>query len=286
MNRNRSSRAFTLVELLVIVAIIAALASLALPALSTAKFTDKTASCINNKKQWCAVVNMYAGDDAKGRLPRYDFSYGAGGMYAPDGPTNMLSGLAAFGLTVPMCFDPFRPGEIDVLVKFLGHYPGSSIQELTRYMSRQYNECRLRDNWWIPRKQGASPDPTGVFPRDYSTVSLLATPTWTKGTPAAIYGWPTAVSSKGVSHVPFISCLAASAVGLSIDGWADSPTGMASPTDATAICPSTAHFEGVRIKGVNAAYVDGHVETHNKDKMLCGYLPAGAGSSSGPYWYY
>jgi prepilin-type processing-associated H-X9-DG protein len=46
------------------------------------------------------------------------------------------------------------------------------------------------------------------------------------------------------------------------------------------ISPNTAHFFGGGLKGVNAAYADGHVETHNKAKMHCGYV---AGST---YWFY
>ena len=33
---------------------------------------------------------------------------------------------------------------------------------------------------------------------------------------------------------------------------------------------------------MNASYADGHVETHNKNTMLCGYV-TGDGD---PYWFY
>ena len=47
-------------------------------------------------------------------------------------------------------------------------------------------------------------------------------------------------------------------------------------------CPNTAHFVNGVLLGVNAAYADGHVETHNQATMLCGYVSGG----SSPYWFY
>ena len=53
---------FTLIELLVVIAIIAILAALLLPALAAAKRRAATATCLNNLRQLCLTVNMYAGD--------------------------------------------------------------------------------------------------------------------------------------------------------------------------------------------------------------------------------
>ncbi len=70
--------AFTLVELLVVIAIIAILASLLLPALSAAKQTAQSISCVNNLKQMGVAMVMYSDDNADRLVPaEYDVSKGA-----------------------------------------------------------------------------------------------------------------------------------------------------------------------------------------------------------------
>ncbi|MDX2226283.1 MAG: DUF1559 domain-containing protein [Verrucomicrobiae bacterium] len=65
----KSTRAFTLIEMIVVIAIIAILIALGLPMYSSFKEKGRRAQCVNNLKQWGTAFYMYAAEN-NGCLPQ------------------------------------------------------------------------------------------------------------------------------------------------------------------------------------------------------------------------
>ena len=76
------SRAFTLVELLVVIATIAILAALLLPALHSAKLKAQQAQCTSNAHQLSASVFMYVNDNNDKHVAYSDAAFPGGGNWA------------------------------------------------------------------------------------------------------------------------------------------------------------------------------------------------------------
>jgi prepilin-type processing-associated H-X9-DG protein len=277
--------AFTLIELLVVIGTLAVLSVLFLPALAGSRAQPKVTACSANFRQWAVTANLYAADNSD-RLPSFSWSWG-GGSYLWDVSPLSVSNLAPYGVTVPMWFDPVRPAEFEMAQARYQQIFGAdrrlvTITDLSLALAaNSYNEALIDHNVWVPRN-GMLQQPNIRNP--------ATEPAWMQGTPVGKYGYPYRLHSSAAAHVPFISCKACSSTdttagmgaGFLLLSIVPPASGIAS-TNPTNTCPNTAHFVNGVLQGVNAAYADGHVETHNQANMLCGYATFG---TMGPYWFY
>jgi prepilin-type N-terminal cleavage/methylation domain-containing protein/prepilin-type processing-associated H-X9-DG protein len=269
--RINAVQAFTLIELLVVIATLAVLSAILLPALAGSRAQPRVTACAANFRQWAVSVNLYANDHLDS-LPRFDWN-GGGGSYLWGVSTNMVNGLGPYGLTVPMWFCPVRPGEFDAAQTKLGS-PINTLADLQASFNKNaFAECIINHNWWVQRSQGGG---VLVFPPDPTPLFLVLNP-WMKNTPVGNYGFPKKLRDNAAAHVPFISDFAGSSTGGA--GFATPLSGKASfdPNDCS---PNTAHFVNGGLLGVNAAYADGHVESHNQNQMNCGYV------NGTVFWFY
>ena len=273
--------AFTLMELLVVIAIIAIGTAMVLPALAKAKYPSMASNCAANFRQWVVMANVYASDDAQGSMPSFPVVNTGGNP--TDVSINFIPNLVPYGMTIAMNFCPARPTDWDVAnQQFHDGYNGQTgkhrfIQSMNDfnwwvcYARYNGNFAKLIHLWWVPRETNLA----GRGPATPDGGSLFPWPNWgaTVNAPVGALPWPLKTSDTSISQQPIISDLAESGTG---------------STNIDSLPPPVAgqigwgHFYNGTLQSVNAAYADGHVETHTRENMAWQYT---GNSGSQSYFY-
>jgi len=135
-----SSQAFTLVELLVVISIIAILASFLMPAMGKAMATARSASCMNNMKQFNVAYLQYAGMFNESAPPSYSYT----------DSTQWFSFLPVAMPGGSLQYYQYENHVSGTLSKSLGFWkcPENQVQARIIGMGANENQCSYTANTW------------------------------------------------------------------------------------------------------------------------------------------
>lgn len=231
---NSKLKIFTLIELLVVIAIIAILASMLLPALYQARESVKTITCANNQKQIILGMTGYAMDYNNFGPANYWGSPGV--LLLPPAPSSRKDGWI---------YDYYAGKELDLFV-----CPSFSREKENVGTAPAYYPARYR----IDASDGKFLTTYRlIFGYANATVGLL------------FYGWRVN-NTSGTTTLTRVPCPNLNYCGSTVEGlYIAAPSEQAIVTDGweldgKATFYGTGDLNNNHKRGLNAGFVDGHVD--------------------------